>query len=855
MSIETSSDRSFGDVRDYRQAAVSETKDLLAGLKSGSGGLSSEERRHRLADCGLNETTVRQTTAWGILLRQFRSPFVYLLAGAVAVALYAGEYVDAGLIAVFVLINTALSFYQEYRAEQAVRLLRGYWRYDVTVLVDGQPTSVGSERVVPGDVLRLAAGDRIPADVRFMSADSVTVDESMLTGESVHVEKSCRTASVEPQDYFDAGNVGFAGTSLLSGEALAVVFATGRHSSLGLIVGLAGRSASSGVFEREIGSFSRFILKMVGVTLLVIFLLNVVLRGWGNLDQMLLFFIALTIGVVPEALPVVMTVTHTRAALRLAAKKVIVKRLSAVDDLGSVDVLCIDKTGTVTRNELEVSVIMADDPERCVILSLVGSPAAEGCRSVGNSFDRALRSFAGQRVAGEAARYRQVAELPFDPDRRRGSVLVEDPDGGRRLVVRGSPDEVLELCGRVGEPIELGRWLEREGLAGRRVLVVAERAMSSGCETVSVEDETGLEFVGALSFEDPLKDGAAAAIHKAGQMRIQIKMLTGDAREVAGAVAEQLGLVTDPSEVITGHEFDALDAGGQVEAVGRFVVFARVNPEQKFRIISLLQQAGRSVGFLGEGFNDVPALRLADVGIAVENAADVAKDAADIILGDASLSAIVDGAEIGRRNFANVIKYLTVTLAANFGNFYSVAIVSLLVPFLPMLPVQILLLNLLTDAPMITVAADAAHPSELRRPNHYDARQVILMATVLGVVSSAFDFLTFGVFHGLGAEPLRTLWFMESALTEILLIFSVRTAGPFYRGPRIPPSVSWIMGVMAVVCLVLPYTGWGHRLFGFVSPHPWQLAAVLAIVAVYFCLTELVKLRFFGRKRAYSGDR
>ncbi|HSD12016.1 MAG TPA: HAD-IC family P-type ATPase, partial [Patescibacteria group bacterium] len=560
-----------------------------------------------------------------------------------------------------------------------------------------------------------------------------------------------------------------------------------------------------------------------------------------RLQELLIFSIALTVGVIPEALPVVSTVSLSRGALRLAKKKVIVKRLSAIDDLGSVDILCTDKTGTVTKNELVVSDVRAADVDSCVRCAVLGSSfLGEHAKQQNNAFDVAIWKHAGAALQREARTSKKLSELPFDPVRRRNSVLLESSDGATLMVTRGSPDDILPLCGEPPDQLALGKYLVRQGLGGQRVIAVAVKRGLGRDASLKVE-EHGLEFVGLISFFDPLKESAVGAVKKAKRLGVQIKILTGDSREVAGAVASKLGIITDPLATVTGAELDAMDTADRHRAVHDFHVFARMNPNQKFAVLSLLQEK-YTVGFLGEGFNDAPGLKMANVGLAVEGASDIAKEAADVILLNRSLSVIFDGIEEGRKTFGNTIKYLKVTLASNFGNFYSVAIASLLVNFLPMLPLQILLLNLLSDFPMITIATDSIDAADLRDPKKYDARQIILFTTLLGIVSSVFDFTTFAVFRNFGEQVLQSLWFMVSVLTELALIYSLRTNGPFYKAARPPAHIVILTAAAAVIAVLLPYTGFGHRIFHFISPKPHHLILAFLIVGMYFVATETVKL-------------
>lgn len=822
----------------YSEAAARSADEVLTTLGSdGERGLTAGAVGERLAAFGRNELARKRKTAVDILVRQLASPFIFMLAVAAGIAFATGENIDGGMIVLFTFINTMLGFIQEYRAERAVETLMTFWQDKTHVLRAGRIALVPASGLVPGDVVRLQAGDKIPADVRFVSAKNVTVDESVLTGESASVAKTVAAVSPAPRDYYEASSVGFSGTTLLTGEADAVVIATGKDAVLGEITKLAADTKTVSAFEKEIGAFSGFIMKLVIVTLAFVFALNLGLKGIGRIEELILFSIALTVGVIPEALPVVSTIALSRGALRMARKHVIVKRLSAIDDLGSIDVLCTDKTGTITQNVLHVADVRAADSDDCVRHALLGSSfLGESGKRQNNAFDVALWKHADVATRTEAAKARKIAELPFDPVRRRNTVLIETEDGRRFAVTRGSPDEVLAACDDVGDALALGRHLAHQGLAGNRVIAVGVRV-----NAVSLDDDaTGFTFLGIISFHDPVKTGAYAAVRKAKILGVQIKILTGDSKEVAGAVANKLRIVDDPLEVITGAEFDALPAEEKHDALERYHVYARMNPKQKFSVLALLQEKN-VVGFLGEGFNDAPGLKMANVGLAVEGASDAAKESADVILLNKSLLVIFDGIEEGRRTFTNTIKYLKVTLASNFGNFYAVATASFFISFLPMLPLQILLLNLLTDFPMIAIAADSVDISELQKPRKYDAKRIILIATILGGVSSLFDFTTFAVFTRFGEGYLQSMWFMVSALTELCLIYSLRTAKPFWRGERPPLGMALLTGLAAAAAVGLPFTAFGQTAFRFVRPGMNHMLLGFAIVAAYLTATELAK--------------
>lgn len=832
----------------FADAASVNTTEIMSRLGTRAGqGLSRAEASDRLVRYGGNDLERQKNGAWVILKRQVASPFIFLLFAAAAIALATGEAIDAAMIVLFMCINTGLGFTQEYHAEKAVRTLLEYWHAKAHVIRDGIATLVETHELVPGDMVRLQAGDKVPADVRIISSHGLVIDESVLTGESVDVSKSAATLASKPDDWYAATNIAFSGTSIVAGEADAVVFATGKHAAIGEIASLARETKMVSAYEKDIASFSVFIMKLVSVTLVLMFALNVGLKGLDRVQELILFSIALTVGVIPEALPVVSTIALSRGALRMAQKRVIVKRLSAIDDLGSIDILCTDKTGTITENSLHVADVYAKDEEACLLHGLLGSSyLGEKERQQNNSFDVALWQHASAGMRRTAMGAKKLTEVPFDPVHRFNATLVSMPGDGTVAVLRGAADEVMPRCDHPADELAAGKWLGERGLAGNRVIAVA---IKDSANEATLDDKSGWRFLGFIAFHDPIKQSSFAAVKKAHLLGVRIKILTGDSREVAGAVAAKLGITESPLDVITGAEFVALSNEAQHEALERFHVFARMNPKQKFTVLGLLQEK-YAVGFLGEGFNDAPGLKLANVGLAVDGASDISKEAADVILQGKSLSVIFDGIEEGRRTYANVNKYLKVTLASNFGNFYAVAVSSFFIPFLPMLPLQILLLNLLTDFPMITIATDTVDVSELQKPSKYDARHFIFVATVLGIVSSAFDFATFAAFRPLGESGLQSMWFVVSVLTELALIHSLRTSRPFWKATRPPFVLSALTFVAGAGAIAIPFTPFGAEVFRFAPPTAAQLWLAFSIVAAYVVATETVKLWLHRMRRA-----
>lgn len=817
----------------FDRASVLGSDAVLSALRAHASGLSAKEAARRLALAGPNALPEAKRGGWRVLGRQFVSPFSLLLVGSAVLSCATDDLVGAYLIGAFVLFNATLGFFQEYRAERAARALRSFWRTSSRVRRDGKEETVPSETLVPGDIVLLRAGDRVPADVRFLQTRGLFTDESVLTGESQPTSKDARRMVAAPAGMHDAANVGFSGTVVSGGEAEAVVISTGVHSAAGQTIALAEELRPPSTFERDIGKFAGFTLKLVCVTVVLLVAFNVWLKGTDGIEHLILFAVALTVGVIPEALPVVTSVALSSGALHMARKGVVVKRLSAISDLGGIDVLCTDKTGTMTQNVLRVVDVLADDKAACLRAAVLGCD-----REGRDAFDAALLAKAPSGVRGEWELSRTLGDAPFDADRRRNTAVLRLPDGERLLVTRGAPEEVAALCADAPHKKSLLAALKKEGCEGNRVLAIAAKRHVHG--TNPLAEEHGLSWLGMVSFRDPLKEDAAAAVRKAEQLGVQIKVLTGDAADVAGAVAHRLGLVEDPSHVLTGAAFMELSPAQQRRAVEQRHVFARLSPAQKFAILDLLKEK-HAVGFLGEGFNDAPGLKVSHAAIAVAGASDAAKDVSDVILTERSLLVVCDGIEEGRRIAANVSTYLKVTLASNFGNFYSLALASLFIKFLPMLPVQILLLNLLSDLPMVAIAGDRPDPESLRKPHRSDARQIIVSATVLGSVSSVFDITVFLLFRRFGEGPLQTSWFVISVLTELALIYVLRSRKPFWRSPAPSASLAAITVTAAILAAFAPLLPWSARLFHFVTPEPSWMLGGLGLVAAYMLASELAK--------------
>lgn len=805
-------------------------------------GLDESEVEERRKETGWNILANSKVSPYRIFFRQFKSSFIYLLLFATVLSFSFGQITEGVMILIFLFINASLGFYQEYRSEQTVELLKRYVETKVKVRRSGKVSTINARELVLGDVVILEAGDSVPADIRIIEGTNLYVNEEPLTGESLSVNKESIEQTKPNIELYEAKNICFSGTTVVSGRGIGIVFSTGSQTEIGGISILSGGTNRVSNFEQELAKFSRFILYLVIGTLTFVFIMNILLKGFStNIVELAIFSIALAVSVVPEALPLVMTFSLSRGARRLAKEHVVVKRLSAIEDLGGIQMLCTDKTGTLTENKLAVHQIFGDTDSSLIFMGALGggyvTTKARG--GTPDPFDTALWEALNEGDRAKIATYTRINEAPFDPIHKRNSVTLKKGED-TILIVRGAPESIITLSTLPDEEKKSALlWMEKEGRAGRRTLGVAYKNIS-GHDT----NEKDLTFIGIISFIDPIKDSAKQAILDAKALGVKIKILTGDSREVAGTVAHAVGLAKSPEDVLTAREFFNLPESMRDGALLETNVFARVSPEEKYRLIELLQK-NYQVGFLGEGINDAPALKAANVAIVVQSASDIAREASDIILLENSLSVVVGGIREGRAIFANTIKYIRSSLSSNFGNFYAVAISSLFIPFLPMLALQILLVNLLSDFPAIAIATDNVDDAELREPKQYNVRNLVAMATVLGIISTVFDFIIFASFYKLGPEILQTHWFIESILTELLFLFSIRSRSFFWR-TKAPSFTLIILTLVAMASTIaIPFTSFGQSLFHFVSPTVSSLGFVLGIVALYFVTTEFAKISYY----------
>ena len=821
---------------------------LQAELAAGPDGLSEADAAVRLDAVGPNLLRPRSERAWILqLLRHFRNPLVLVLLAASAIAGLLGDTMSFAVITGIVLMSVVLDFFQEYRASRTVEKLRHTVALRASVLRDGEAREVPVAELVPGDVVLLSAGDLAPADGRVLAARDLFVNQAMLTGESYPVEKHAQDA-LAGADPTGATNALFLGTSIISGSGRMLVVHTGARTALGQIADTLAQRPQATAFERGTQAFGTLILRLTVILVLAVLLINAVFER--PLLESFLFAVALAVGLTPELLPMVLSVTLSRGAMRLARRKVIVKRLSAVQELGGIDVLCTDKTGTLTegRIRLERHVdALGRESERVLEFAYLNSQFETGIRS---PLDEAILAHTHIDVSA----WRKIDEVPFDFERRRVSVLLER-QAACRLFVKGSPEDVLRLCTRYEDgaallPLDdaararIQALFESLGREGFRVLGVAWREAPPQQDHAVVTDESELVFSGFAAFLDPPKASAAPALAALAAGGVAVKIVSGDNELVARYICEQLNVPL--TGVLNGADLETMDDPALQAQVEQVNLFFRVTPAQKTRILNALRARGHVVGFLGDGINDAPALHAANVGISVDSAVDVAKEAADLVLLEHDLKVLQEGVREGRRTFGNVTKYIMMGTSSNFGNMFSMAGGVLLLPFLPMLPLQILLNNFLYDLSEIAIPLDEVDEATLARPRVWDMDFIRSFMLALGPVSSVFDFLTFYVLLKVfeaNAALFHTGWFIESIATQVLVIFVIRTRGsPFASRPNV-----WLvllsLGVVAFA-MILPWLPHAHHL-GFVAPPPSFYAVLAGIVAAYLAIMLWAKQAFY----------
>jgi Mg2+-importing ATPase len=846
--------------------------ELLRSLDARIDGLDEAAIAERLDRDGINEVGHEKPPHWSIqLLHAFRNPFiiVLLVLAVVQIVTEPDDFTGPVIIAVMVGISVLLSFTQEFRSSRAAEKLKAMVRNTSTVTrraEDGhaERIEVPVEELVVGDIVHLGAGDMVPADLRLLAAKDLFISQAILTGESLPVEKVAPNATTSgggADGPLDLPTVCYMGTNVVSGTATAVVLSTGARTYLGSLAHTLSGERVQTSFDRGISSVSWLLIRFMAVMVPIVFLIN----GFDKHDWLnaFMFGLSVAVGLTPEMLPLIVTANLGKGAIAMSKRKVVVKRLNAIQNFGAMDVLCTDKTGTLTLDKivLERHVdLNGDDSDDALAYGYLNSRFQTGLR---NLMDKAVLTH--RDLEPIARRYHTVDEIPFDFQRRRMSVVVTDGQGEQLLVCKGAVEEMLSICteARIGDVVEpmtaekraeiraMTRELNEDGL---RVLIVAIRRDPQGDRAYGVADESGLTAVGCLAFLDPPKDSAATAIRALNHHGVAVKVITGDNEAVTRKICSEVGL--DVTASVLGRDIEQLDDDALDAMVGTTTVFAKMSPVQKARVVKSLQRIGHTVGFLGDGINDAPALREADVGISVDTATDIAKESADIILLEKNLMVLEEGVLEGRVTFGNIMKYIKMTASSNFGNVFSVLVASAFLPFLPMLPLQILVQNLLYDLSQLSIPFDRMDEEYLRQPRKWDAGDIGRFMVWIGPVSSVFDITTFWLmWHYFGANDVahqslfQSGWFIEGLLSQTLVVHMIRTRRiPFLRSVASAPVLA-LTGAIMVIGMLIPYSGLGARIG--MQPLPGIYFAWLALTLVSYCvLTQVMKtiyIRRYGR--------
>ena len=823
--------------------------EILKNLQTTASGLATSEAQKRFDTYGANRLKPpKRSDVFSLLISQFKSPIIIILLFATGLSFLLHNLVDASIILTIVIVSGLLGFWQEHSATNAVAKLLAIVQIKASILRDGKEQEIPIENIVPGDIVSLNAGDIVPGDCLLLESKDIFVDEAMLTGETFPVEKM---VSVLPADTALAlrSNTLWMGTHIVSGSAKALVTLTGIQTEFGKVSERLKIKPQETDFEHDIRRFGYFLGEVTLVLVVIIFGINVYLQR-PVLDSFL-FSLALAVGLTPQLLPAIISINLAHGAKKMAEKKVIVKRLASIENFGSMNVLCSDKTGTLTEGIVKVQSALdveGNSSDKVLLYAYLNAFYETGFT---NPIDEAIRNY----KPVDMAAYKKQDEIPYDFLRKRLSIVVTKGDE-HLMVTKGALSNILEVCSlaetKDGNTVEIASvkdqiemHFEEFSNQGFRTLGIAYKNIVSD-PVINKDDETNMTFLGFLTLFDPPKENIAETIATLKKLGVSLKVITGDNHLVAASISKKMGL--SDNKIVTGPQLRNMSDGALLRSVDKVDVFAEIEPNQKERIIIALRKAGNVVGYIGDGINDASALHAADVGISVDTAADVAKDAADIVLLEKDLGVLVEGVREGRTTFANTLKYVFMATSANFGNMFSMAGVSLFIPFLPLLPKQILLTNLMTDFPEMTIATDNVDNEMIDHPRRWDIKAIRKFMITFGLVSSVFDYLTFGLLLlvlNASEAQFRTGWFLESVISASLIVLVIRSRQPFFKSK---PGKYLLITTLSIVfiTLILPFTPVG-KIFGFIPLSFTTYLLLLLIVAIYIVAAEITKSFFYKK--------
>ncbi|MBC1844871.1 magnesium-translocating P-type ATPase [Listeria seeligeri] len=834
-------------------------KEILEEVGVMDSGLTHVEVAIRQKEFGRNQTVEEQKVSQlRLFIRAFNDPFIYILVLLMVISYLTADMEATIIMAIMIFTSGLLGFIQSSRAERASYALKNMVKNKVNVLRDGKMTVVTQDEIVPGDVIEISVGDIIPADARVISATDLLINQSALTGESIPTEKYAEDKRATPE-IFERENLLFMGTDVLSGHGRAVILRTGSSTFFGSLSIAATEKRGDTSFDKGVKTISKLLFYFMLVMVPIVFLINGLMKG--NWLEAFLYAVAIAVGLTPEMLPMIVSTNLAKGAINMSSKKVIMKELSAIQNIGAMDILCTDKTGTLTEDKLELVTYINSQGEKSTSvleMAYLNSYFQTGWKNV---LDHAVMTKLNEKVANG---WNKIGEIPFNFDRRRLSVIVEN-NLETRMITKGAVEEMLAVCTHkevdgaispltMNEKDELQEMCSEMNRSGIRVICVAFKSQKTGV-SFTKEDEEKMIIAGFLGFRDPVKSSTKEAITSLFKNQINVKVLTGDNEIVTKRICQEVGIPANG--FLLGTEVDELMDDELMDALQKYHIFAKLTPMQKSRIIEVLKQAGHTVGFLGDGVNDAPALRKADVGISVDTAADITKDASSVILLEKSLTVLNDAVMEGRNVFGNILKYIKMTASSNFGNVFSVLIASAFIPFLPMLSLHLLLQNLLYDSSQLTLPWDKMDRSFLKKPHAWEQKGMLRFILCIGPVSSIFDIATFLIMwfvfsaNTVAEQALfHSGWFVVGLLTQTLVVHMIRTEKiPFIQSRATAPVMISTLIVMSLG-LIIPFTGFGHSI-GFVSLPGSYFPWLVLVLVGYMATMQVVKTLYIRKFREW----